>query len=255
MFSSVDWKSKRKAAAVHLVISITLAVLGASWVFFVWYPSPYRALLWGQHIYVLLIIVDAALGPLLTFVVFNRKKRLLERFLDFSLIGSLQLGALAFGIWALAQARPVHVVFEYDKFQVVPVYLVPEYALKQAPKELQKLPWGRPSLISLRRLPEDEADIATWTKNMEFDGPPLAVQPKLWQALALANDNIVKASTPLDQLATRYPQYSQTIEKRVQAMPEPHDQFLAVPIQSTDGSGLLILEKAELAVRDLIVLK
>lgn len=255
MLKKIDWKAKRKAAAIHLFISITFALCGAALVFLVWYPSPYRELLWGQHIYVLLIVIDAALGPFLTFVVFNRKKGLPERLLDFSLIGCLQVGALVYGVWALSQARPVHVVFEYDKFQVVPVYLVPEYALKQASDDLQTLPIGRPTLLSLRRLPEDEADIVVWTRNMDFGGPPLAVQPKLWQKLELAKDEIDRVSMPLDQLANLYPQDLRAIQKMLDSVSTAHEQLMAVPIHSPDGKGLLILQKDELSVQDLVVLR
>lgn len=251
----IHWKSKFKASVIHLAISVVLAMLAAGLVFFVWYPSPYRELLWGQDIYIWLIVVDTVLGPLLTFVVFNQRKRLLERLVDFSLVGALQIGALIFGVWALAQARPVYVVFEYDKFQVVPVYLVPEYALKQAPSQLRSLPWGRPGMLSLRRLPADEENIAVWVKNMAFGGPPLAVQPKLWQDYGLATEQIVMASTPFNSLSEKYAEHEQELQDILSRSEMSPDQLIGVPIYSGNGSGVLMLSKETMAVVDLLVLK
>ena len=251
----IHWKSKLKASVIHLALSMVLATLAAGLVFYVWYPAPYRELLWGQDIYLWLIVVDTVLGPLLTFVVFNQRKRLLERLVDFSLVGALQIGALIFGVWALAQARPVYVVFEYDKFQVVPVYLVPEYALKQAPSQLQNLPWGRPGILSLRRLPEDEEDIAVWVKNMDFGGPPLAVQPKLWQNYGLAAEQVAKVSTPFGSLSEKYAEHKQELHDILSRSTMEPDQLIGVPIFSGDGSGVLILSKETKAVVDLLVLK
>lgn len=250
-----NWKSKLRASLIHLAISLVLAMLAAGLVFFVWYPAPYRELLWGQDIYLWLIVVDTVLGPLLTFVVFNQRKRFLERLVDFSLIGALQIGALMLGIWALAQARPVYVVFEYDKFQVVPVYLVPEYALQQAPSQLQDLPWGRPGMLSLRRLPADEEDIAVWIKNMDFGGPPLAVQPKLWQDYALAVEQIAKAGVPFQDLIEQYAGHEKELQDILIRSKMLPDQLMGVPIYSGDGSGVLILSKETTAVVDLLVLQ
>jgi hypothetical protein len=252
---TIDWNAKLKATALHFALSLLLAFLAAGLVYFVWYPSPYRDLLWGQGIYVWLIAVDAILGPLLTFVVFNSRKRMLERFIDFSLIGSIQIGALAYGIWALSEARPLYVVFEYDKFRVVPDYFVPTHARQQAPDHLKALPWGRPGLISLRRLPEDEADIAVWTKNLDFGGPPLAAQPRLWQDYALAAEQVTLNSIAFDELLRRYPSRSEDLGVILRRSGLASDQLVGVPIYSEKGEGILILSKKSQAVMDLLVLQ
>ena len=69
-----DWRSRLRAAGIHLVLSCLVAAFGALLVFAVWYPFPYRELSGGRDLFVLLVSVDVVIGPLITFAVFNRAK-------------------------------------------------------------------------------------------------------------------------------------------------------------------------------------
>jgi len=63
-------------------------------------------------------MVDVILGPLITLTVFNRSKPRSELVRDLTVVGLIQLAALGYGLWTVFVARPVHLVFEYDRFRV-----------------------------------------------------------------------------------------------------------------------------------------
>jgi hypothetical protein len=108
-----------KCLLFHLVFSILLAVGVSLLVYGIWYPPPFTRLSGGLNLVGMLLAIDIALGPLLTFVVAKATKPHRQLTMDLCIIGALQLGALAYGLHVLSQARPVAIVFEVDRFRMV----------------------------------------------------------------------------------------------------------------------------------------
>src|SRR5215218_9788376 len=105
-----------QAAPVHLVISAIIAVLVFATMLLLWYPRPYFTVAGGFTLMLLLIGVDVVIGPLLTLVVFDPRKKSLK--FDLAVIVVLQLAALIYGVWIMFSARPVFVAFAGDRFEV-----------------------------------------------------------------------------------------------------------------------------------------
>lgn len=118
-----------------------VALASAAVVFGLWYPAPYRQMLDVGHIYLLVLAVDVVCGPLLTLILASSTKSRRERWLDFSLIGLIQLAALAYGMHSVWVAPPVALVFETDRLVVVTANEVNTDALPKAPAGLRQLPW------------------------------------------------------------------------------------------------------------------
>src|SRR5262249_31768987 len=85
-----------QAAPIHLLISAAIATAVVSSMLLLWYPRPFFAAAGGATLLVLLIGVDVVLGPLLTLVVYDPRKKTLA--LDLAIIAALQLAALAYGV-------------------------------------------------------------------------------------------------------------------------------------------------------------
>lgn len=111
------FKLKTKAAIVHLLLSLMLIVLIVGSVLFFWYPSLFIGVTDFKEVASLIITIDLILGPLLTFVVFNPSKKSLK--FDLSVIGMIQLSALAYGLYTLFQIHPVYITFNKDRFTIV----------------------------------------------------------------------------------------------------------------------------------------
>jgi hypothetical protein len=108
-----------KAASLHLLCSLVVALLAATLVFGLWYPYPYREMSGGRELFLLVVTVDVICGPLLTLVLFSPVKPLKELWRDLGLVALIQFGALGYGLNTVWQARPLFLVQEVDRFKVV----------------------------------------------------------------------------------------------------------------------------------------
>ena len=203
-------KSRLKASGIHLTVSISLAILAALLVFLVWYPYPYREISGGRELFLLVVAVDVIMGPLLTLAVFNIRKPRKELTRDIAIIGVLQLAALAYGLWTVAEARPVHLVYEIDRFRVVHAIDVPTELLDRAPAGMKSLPWTGPTLLSVRDFKDSNESFEATMAAVK--GVNLGARPDLWQSYEAAKPQMLARARPLAELKTRFPAQSATID-------------------------------------------
>lgn len=110
--------SRWKAAGIHLAISVGLALAVVVLLYYLWYPQPFFETSGGKFLLMVLVGVDVVLGPLITLIIFNTKKKSLK--FDLTVIALIQLAALCYGVYTMYLARPVYVVFSSGQFIVVP---------------------------------------------------------------------------------------------------------------------------------------
>ena len=119
MTFSIRARAAARAAVVHLICSVAVALLAGLLVFGLWYPHPYADLSGGRELFLLVMAVDVVCGPLLTAVIFNPAKPRAELWRDLGLVVLIQLGALGYGLSTVWQVRPLFLVMELDRFKVV----------------------------------------------------------------------------------------------------------------------------------------
>jgi hypothetical protein len=112
VFSNI--KERATASGFHLALCIAVAVFASLLVFLLWYPRPLNSAIGATQFFLLIVTVDVILGPLLTFAVFNSKKKSLK--LDLAVIAALQLAALAYGMYTMYQGKPAYIVLNEDRF-------------------------------------------------------------------------------------------------------------------------------------------
>lgn len=211
---SSGWRDRLTASAIHLAISLTMAALAGALVLGIWYPYPYREISGGRELFLILVAVDVVLGPLMTLAVFNRSKPWPELRRDLVVIALLQLTALGYGLWTVFVARPVHLVFEYNRFGVVhAVDIAPEW-LAKTPPGIDALPLTCPTLLSLRPFKNE---------NEKFDTPLAAIggaglsgRPELWQAYADAKLEILKEAKPVSERKARFANRASEMDRVIQ---------------------------------------
>ena len=208
--ASFDWPSRLRAAGVHLALSVLVATAAGLLVFALWYPYPYREISGGRELFQLVVAVDIVLGPLLTFAVFNRAKPRGELRRDLAVIVVLQLAGLAYGLWTVQVARPVHMVFEYDRFRVVHQLDIPQELERHAPAGIEVAPLGGPTLIALRPF-RDAQEHYEFTV-AALSGVSLSARPELWQPYEAGRAQIVAAAQPVAKLKSRFPQRAAEID-------------------------------------------
>lgn len=196
------WKDRFKAAGIHLGISLGIAALAAALVFLVWYPYPYGAISGGRELFLILITVDVILGPLITLAIFNRAKPRSELRRDLAIVGLIQLAALGYGLWTVSLARPVHLVFELDRFRVVHAVDVPSDLMDKVPAGIDALPLSGPTLLSVRTF-RDRSEEAEATL-VALQGIALGARPDLWQSYEAGRTQVLQAAKPAAQLKARF---------------------------------------------------
>jgi hypothetical protein len=229
MFNTANpWKDRFLASGAHFALSVLAALLAAALVFGVWYPYPYREISGGRELFMIIVAVDVVMGPLLTFAVFNRKKPLKELRRDLAIIVLLQLAALGYGLWTVFLARPVHLVYEYDRFRVVHAVEIDTALLPKAPPELQQLPLTGPTTLSLREF-KDGKEQGDFTF-AALGGVQLSARPELWQDYSKSQQTVTAQAKPLSVLKSRFAAQSAQIDAAVLGTGKAEAALRFVPV-------------------------
>ncbi len=220
--------TKFKVFLIHFGISFAIGVVVLLLVIGVWYPFPYHTLSGGWQLLVLVLGIDVIAGPMITLLVYNEKKGRLEKVSEFVVIGLIQISALLYGLWSIFEARPVHVVFEYDRFRIIHANDVPDELRTRIPEGIKAFPVLGPTWLSLRPLVGQEKFDFTM---QALDGIAVSAQPALWIPYERSHDEVLAAAKPIDDLIKRFPQKLQTIERVTQGSGLTHSGLRYLPIQ------------------------
>lgn len=242
--TSFDWRSRVRAAGLHLVLSALVAALAALLVFGLWYPYPYRSISGGSDLFRLVVTVDVVLGPLVTFAIFNRRKPRSELRRDLTIVVLLQLAALAYGLWTVHQARPVHMVFEYDRFRVVHLAEIPRELEGRSPAGIEVAPTP-PTLLSLRPF-RDEREKVEMTM-AALSGVHLSARPDLWQSYEAGKGAILAAARPVAELKKRFADRTAEIEAALRESGTPEDRAAYLPLVGRNAEAWTVLLDASTA--------
>ncbi|MFZ3141643.1 TfpX/TfpZ family type IV pilin accessory protein [Polaromonas sp.] len=233
-------KERSTAAALHLLASLAVASLAAVLVFFVWYPYPYREVSGGRELFLLIMAVDLVVGPLLTFVVFNRSKPRRELWRDLSIIGLLQLVTLCYGLWTVFAARPVYLVHEVERFRVVTAADIDPVELPKALPKFQKIPLFGISVIGVRKARDSNERMRALDSALA--GRDVSMMPDRWQDLDADNKaQIRQRARTVDFLRARASDGGAAIDQIIHDAGLKNTEVIALPIFSrrTDWSALM----------------
>ena len=232
-----------KYAWRHALVSLSAAGLSAFFVFGLLYPSPYDALLGVGSIFLLLLGVDAVCGPLLTLLLANPAKSLRERWVDFSLVGLVQVAALLYGLHSLWVARPVVLAFEVDRLVIVSANQVQIETLMQAPAGLQSLPWWGVLQVGTRKA--KTSDEFFHSVNLGLGGISPAMRPTWWQPWNSAQAGIQERAKPVAELLERRPQVAPVLQAAMTEAGLSVQQLRYLPLTSSKVKDWVALLNAE----------
>lgn len=236
-----------RLAGVHLAANLVVAGLVAALVFWVWYPYPYHAMMGGLHLLMLIVAVDVVCGPVLTLVLADPKKSRRELTLDLALVVAVQLGALLYGLHAVAQARPVVVAFETDRFTVVSAAQIDEAQLAEAPDGLQRLSWYGVKRVAVR-LPKDSEE-SLQSLEMSLQGVEPSARPGWWQQETEASRQLIREKMrPLAVLQQHYPQHAE-LAAAVKDSGLPAEKLYFLPFTSEKDKDWVVLLDEETAFK------
>lgn len=190
--------SRFKAFFVHLIGSLVIGLGALALVFFLWYPAPLHLALGVTSVFMLLIIVDITLGPLLTFLIYQPGKKTLK--FDLVVIVVLQLLALSYGLWAVIQGRPVWLVLNADRFDVVQAVDIDIRRINEAFPRYQAPAWTGPHWVAAVH-----PDGIERRNEILFEaaqgGSDIAQRPELYRPLSDASEQMQVRARSLSSLS------------------------------------------------------
>ncbi len=228
-----------KAFLWHLTGSAVIALLVLLLVFRLWYPAPLHEAVGVTDIFLLVLLVDLILGPLLTLLVYKVGKKTLA--FDLAVIAILQLTALGYGLWAVADGRPAWIVFNADRFDLVQVVDIDTRKLDAAPAEYRQPAWLGPRWVAAVR-PADAAENNELTLEALFSGVDLPQRPNLYQSLASQSEALQHRMQPLAEL-TKF-NTSEQVDTVLQQWPSA-DAWIPLMARAKPMVVLLSKETAE----------
>ncbi|WP_334134996.1 TfpX/TfpZ family type IV pilin accessory protein [Acinetobacter schindleri] len=223
----------------HLGISIfiVLAVIGL--VFGVWYPQPLATAVGVIQIFLMLILIDIIVGPLLGLLVYREGKKSLK--FDLSIVILLQISALVYGLYNLEQGRPAWLVYNVDRFELVRKNELVNNHIQQAQPHFQQPSWFKTQYVATEFAKD------TQQRNDEmfaevFSGISIAQRPERYVELIQAKKKIQQRASPLKELK----QYNSEaeVEKKLEKYPKA-DAWLPLKANAVDMVVLINKEKAE----------
>lgn len=251
MISSTRLRFASRVAGIHFALSLLVAALVATLVFWVWYPHPYRGLMGSFKLFWLVVGVDVVCGPLLTFILASPKKKRREMLLDLSLVAAIQLSAFAYGLYSVYEARPVVLVYEVDRLRALAKTDIYAPELPQAPEGYQKLPiFGIWQLAA--RAPNSEDDTL---KDIELSlqGFDIGQRPSWWMPYADAREAMRKRAKPLSELAGRIGDEKRTLlEKTAQKHAATLETLWYLPLTSPASSEWTAILDKDMAFLDAV---
>lgn len=208
------FRAAGRFALKHLGVSALIAALCAILVFGLWFPYPYSELASGRNLFLLLMAVDITIGPLLSLVVYDPKKPRRELWRDLGIIFALQLGALSYGLHSVAQARPVFLAFEGDRYRMVAVPDIDATALEKHPEASARIGWTGPKLVGVRLLANTDPEYPQSIQHA-LQGNHPAFRPQRWVDYDGQREQAVRQAKPLAELKRKHPSRSALIDQAV----------------------------------------
>jgi hypothetical protein len=189
--------SRYKAASIHLAMSIVIATLVLSVMLILWYPGPFFSAMGGKLLITLIVGVDVSIGPLITLIIFDTRKKYLV--FDLAVVIALQLAALLYGVHTMYAARPAFTVFTGQQFAVViAAEIDPKELAKARFEEFRHLSLTGPRLVATEP-PTDPAEISS-IAFARFFYMDIQHMPKYYVPYADKRELILKSSHPLAEL-------------------------------------------------------
>src|SRR5690349_8179342 len=156
----------------------------------------------GAELFMLVVGCDLALGPLLSFVVFNRSKTRLALIVDYTAIAIVQIAGMVYGVYSVAESRPVYIAFSADRYEVVAARDLKESELQAATDpRYRDIPLSGPEYVAVA-VPQNEREQSMLD---EIGGNPAFARPKWYTTVESALPAIRARANTLEQLEKKHP--------------------------------------------------
>lgn len=177
----------------HLSISLLIATLALLLVFIFWSPFPLSKAVGVTNLFLMMLVIDVIVGPILGFIVYKEGKKTLK--MDLTIIILIQASALLYGLYSIEKGRPAYIVYNIDRFELVrknEIIINDNNDKGQFGSYPSYVAVTYPTGMTLKnKLMFDEV----------FGGVSLSQKPEYYQALVTVQYQIKNKTQPLQKLA------------------------------------------------------
>jgi hypothetical protein len=233
--------SRWKAAGIHLVLSILLALATLALLFWVWYPGPLFTASGGDRLVLLLVGIDIVIGPLLTLIVFRAGKSGMR--FDLAFIGTCQVAALLYGLHVISAARPAYIAFSVDRFVAVAANQLDDADLAAAKDPYRGRSWTGPKWVAAV-MPEDPK----LQEDLMFSGlagKDLERFPQYYAPIEGHRDAIIAKLRPLETLRAQGEREARAVDDALARAGIAGDQAGFLPLVARDTDLAAIVARAD----------
>lgn len=233
--------SKRfKFFSKHLSISGLIALIITGGIFFVWYPSPLASAVNVTHIFLMMVVIDVVVGPILGFLVYKEGKKSLK--FDLGVIILLQISALFLGIYSIAQGRPAWLVFNVDRFELIRQNEIIDQHINDADSQFKHAPWLGPEYVSITQSSNSKQRQEDMFLEV-MGGISMAQQPERYKLLSFSAQQMQQKAEELKELE----EYNdKTIVKKILAKYPQANAYLPLKANAVDMTVLINKDTAEI---------
>lgn len=231
-----------KASAIHLAISITIALVTLTLMLALWYAPPFFSAAGGREVLLIMLGVDVTLGPLITLLIFNPAKGLNKLRFDLAVIALLQLSALAYGVNIMFHSRPAFVVYSKGSFDLVLANEISDADLAQVKDPIfQALPLTGPQ-FAYTAMPAD-IKLRNQVVMAAFYGKDLPLFPQYYQEVKPHLAELADTSRPLSELKKYNPYRVSELERIITERKWREDLVGYLPLRSKFGDIAIVVSR------------
>jgi hypothetical protein len=233
--------NRYKAALIHLAISATIGLSTLVFMLTVWYPGPFFNAVGGGGLVLILLGVDVTIGPLITLVVFNTKKKSLK--FDLAVVALLQLSAFIYGVSVIFEARPAYVAFTVDRFDLVrAVEIDPADFAAAKLDRFKSPPLFRPQVIAVDR--PKGGDEKFKAIDLALQGKDIQLRPEYYRPYDEQRAQVKEKLLPMKKLKELNPAQVADIDRDIAATGRKEDQIGFLPLRARDKDLSVIVDRA-----------
>ena len=223
----------------HLFISLIIALLAMVLVLCIWSPLPLAKAVGVIPIFLMMIVINVIIAPLLSLIVYKEGKKTLKA--DLSIIVILQILALGYGLYSIEQGRPAWLVYNVDRFELVRKNEVITDHIEQALPQFQDTPWFKPQYVAVKFA----TDVNQRNDDMfseVFGGISIAQKPERYVNINQAKSQLQQRAKSLKELNhyNDVQQVNYILSKHPQA-----NAFVPLKANAVDMTVLINKDKGE----------
>jgi hypothetical protein len=246
-----------KAFSLHLVSSVSVLTLILGSLYFGWYRWPGWHLTDVTTVVLVMVCVDVALGPTLTFIVANQKKSRRELTRDIGIIVVVQLCALIYGSVSLWNGRPLYYAFSESVLQCVQAY---DIDAKEAEIGRRQNPTLAPHWYSLPRwiwapLPQTAEEREKIVASAVTGGDDVISMPMYFKPWGDGLASLRSKLKKVDDVAYFPKNEKKKLKERMKAAGLPDDQLNAMPLTGRGYPLLAVFDPATLKITGILKAK